>query len=453
MAPADMIHINDDTIVAVSSPPGRSSRGLIRMSGPGTRSIITRLTGADLAPRMLTVSRLRIGAHCFRILVSLFTAPRSYTGQDLAEIQLPGNPALLDRVLHAITALGARGAEPGEFTFRAYLAGKLDLTQAEGIAATIAATSDSQLQAAALLREGKLGQYATQLVDALGTQLALVEAGIDFTDQDDVVPIPPGRLDANLAAIAAKLDDLLSHSRSWGAIEALPRVVLVGDPSTGKSTLFNALLGRQRAVISEQPGTTRDLLAEPLTLQSENGQAVEVMLIDIAGLDEPRNYIDEQMQLAAQNAIRSADLILSIAARGPLPAGVPVIELITKCDDDTDDARGSPLPALRISAHTGRNLDVLRSLIAQRLGERAVSVAADMLALQPRHESALRTALSDISAARELLASQRENHAISHVELVAGALRSALDQLAGLGGTLTPDDVIGRVFATFCVGK
>ena len=448
-----MPHANDDTIVAVSSPPGRSPRGLIRISGPGSQSILQHLTDTEITPRTVVACRLRTGALSLPALLTLFTAPRSYTGQDLAEIQLPGNPALLDRILHTITALGARTAEPGEFTFRAYLAGKLDLTQAEGIAATIAATSDSQLQAATLLREGKLGQYATQLVDALGTQLALVEAGIDFTDQDDVVPIPPGKLDENLAGIQATLNDVLSHSRSWGAIEALPRVVLVGDPSTGKSTLFNALLGRQRAVISEQSGTTRDLLAEPLTLRSESGHAVEVMLIDIAGLDEPRNFIDEQMQMAAQNAIRSADLILSISARGPLPAGVPVIELITKCDDENNDATGSPLPVLRISAHTGRNLDVLRSLIARRLGERAVSVAADMLALQPRHESALRTALADISAARDLLAPQREDHSIMHVELIAGALRSALDQLAALGGTLTPDDVIGRVFATFCVGK
>jgi tRNA modification GTPase len=450
---------HDDTIVAISSPPGRSPRGLIRISGPAAPEILLALAGSLSPDRSLTACRL-CSPLSLPVLLTHFTGPRSYTGQHLAEIQLPGNPALLDRVLHAILNLGARQAEPGEFTFRAYLAGKLDLTQAEGIAATIAAVSDSQLQAAALLREGRLGRFAARLVDLVGTQLALVEAGIDFTDQDDVVPIAPARLDANLAAAEATLDDLLSHSRAWGAIEGLPRVVLVGQPSTGKSTLFNALLGRRRAVISERPGTTRDVLAEPLTLPGESGAAVEVMLVDIAGLDRPRTLIDERMQAVARLAIESADLLLLISDKASggfalplrLPASIPRLEIQTK--SDLDEGASSPTSsALSVSAHTGRNLDLLRARIAGHIGSRAVSIAADMLALQPRHESALREARARLAAARALLAPHRDGHAIADVELVAGELRAALDHLAALGGALTPDDVIGRVFATFCVGK
>ncbi len=524
---------SSDTIAAVSSPPGRSPRGLLRISGPDARAILTSLSDVDATEsstsptetfpaRQLTIARLRFpsaaGPLPLPALVTFFAAPRTYTGQDLAEIQLPGNPALLDRLLHAVIAQGARLAEPGEFTFRAYLAGKLDLTQAEGVAATIAAVSDSQLRAASALREGTLATFARRLVDDVGTALALVEAGIDFTDQDDVVPIAPGDLFDRLADIETRLADLLSRSRSWGVIEALPRVVLVGEPSAGKSTLFNALLGRNRAVISATPGTTRDVLCEPLTLappqpsagetgehpgEAEAVAAMEVMLVDIAGLDEPRHLLDRAMQDAARRAIASADLALVIDdGRGvspgtvhAVPDHVPTLHIRTKADargpgvgwvesaKPTTDAADAPLAAddpsahapqdairptlplplpkregstdssLAVSAHTGAGLAELRAMIARKLADRAVSVSGEAMALQPRHESALRLAREAVAAAIELLAPQRANHALANIELIAGTLRRALDELAGLGGTLTPDDVIGRVFATFCVGK
>ena len=280
-----------DTIIAVSSPPGRSARGLIRISGPGTSAVLDHLLiDPSCQPRELTPVRLR--KPDLPALLLRFESPASYTGDDSAELQLPGNAALLDRVLHrAIDTpdANARLAEPGEFTFRAYTAGKLDLTQAEGIGATICAVSDSQLAAATLLRQGKLGQTAETLVDQLGNLLALVEAGIDFTDQDDVTPIAPRKLAEQVDALHQQLEALLSRSRSWGAIEALPRVVLVGQPSAGKSTLFNALLGKQRATIDPTPGTTRDALTEPMQLTDPSGRVVEVMLVDLAGLDEELN--------------------------------------------------------------------------------------------------------------------------------------------------------------------
>lgn len=452
-----------ETIVAVSSPPGRSPRGLIRIAGPAALGVLDTLVNADpgrgeergLPERTLTPVRLK--SPPIPALLLLFRAPRSYTGDDLAELQVPGHPALLDRLLHQAIHAGARLAEPGEFTFRAFTAGKLDLTEAEGVAATIAATSDGQLRAAAMLRAGQLGRFAEKAVDALGTQLALVEAGIDFTDQEDVVPITPGALDANLAAVEAELASLLSRSRSWSALEALPRVVLVGPPSAGKSTLFNALLGRRRAVISPTPGTTRDVLAEPLRLTNRSGQPFEVMLVDIAGLDEPSAALDREAQAAARRAIDAADLVLSIvdpltAATAPNPASTVdtkgTLKVATKADlrrvGDAD---------VSVSAITGEGLDRLRELIADRLGDAGVSLGGESLALQPRHETALRHALDHVRHARATLAPQRRAHAIDRVELVAGSLRAALDELAGLGGRLTPDDVIGRVFATFCVGK
>ncbi len=437
-----------DTIVAISSPPGRSIRGLLRFSGPHTRTILTRLLRLQPDdPRLKghTLSSARLHRPAIPVLAAFFQAPRSYTGEDAAELQLPGHPALLDRVLHQAIDHGARLAEPGEFTFRAYTAGRLDLTQAEGVAATIAACSDAQLHAAAMLREGKLGRFAADLVDRLGSRLALVEAGIDFVDQEDVVPIPPGELDAALKPLETQLADLLRRARSWGAIEALPRVVLVGPPSSGKSTLFNALLSRDRAVIHAAPGTTRDAIAEPLTLIDDHGRPVEVMLVDIAGLDRADALLDRQAQQAARDAIARADLVLRIQTDRSFAA--PTLDIAAKADlHDTGDD-------LCVSAHTGHNLDKLRSAIVHAVGSRAVSVAADSLALQPRHESALRAALESVREARRLLGPQLAAQAIDHVELIAGRLRAALDDLAGLGGQLTPDDVIGRVFATFCIGK
>ena len=471
LAPPPPMPALTDTIAAVSSPPGRSPRGLLRIAGPRALDIAESLsTPTDrlrlsTQPRTLLPARLRTPP--LPILAAFFPAPRSYTGDDLIELQLPGHPALLERVLQQTLHSGARLAEPGEFTFRAFAAGKLDLTQAEGVAATIAATSDSQLRAASLLREGKLGSFATELVDAVGGALALVEAGIDFTDQDDVVPITPRDLDARLADAESKLASLLARSRSWGSLDALPRVVLVGPPSAGKSTLFNALLGRERAVISPTPGTTRDALAEPLTLTTDTGRSIELMLVDIAGLDHAEALLDREAQAAAQRAIDAADLILQVidptsstTPRPTAPPGVPTLSITTK--SDLVAQRRSPRPPgvgpeeptpIPVSALTGAGLNALRAALARALGDRGASLSADMLALQPRHEAALGAALAHLRQARALLAPQRDAHAIASVELVAGALRAALDELAGLGGQLTPDDVIGRVFATFCVGK
>lgn len=451
-----------DTIVAVASPPGRSPRGLLRVSGPGTGRVLDHLLEATPGvPRCLVPVRIRRSR--LPALLLRFASPASYTGEDAAELQVPGNAALLDRLLHqaiGAPASHARLAEPGEFSFRAYTAGRIDLTQAEGVAATISAISDSQLRAATLLRQGKLGHAAQGMVEALGTLLALVEAGIDFTDQEDVVPIAPADLRDRLTAERGALDRLLRNSRPWGAVEALPRVVLVGPPSAGKSTLFNALLGLERVVIDPLPGTTRDVIEEPLTVTDPAGRPVELMLVDVAGLDTPgAGLLDAAAQDAAHAAIRRADLVLRVTpadtALGdrdlPCDAG-DALRVLTKADllpRDTPPGWAD----LCVSAEHDEGLAALRGLLGERLGSRGVSVSGDMLALQPRHESALQTAAARLDTVISLLSEAPDAGPLPEIELLADALRSALDALAMLGGRLTPDEVIGRVFATFCVGK
>ncbi|MEM6553241.1 MAG: GTPase [Planctomycetota bacterium] len=458
----------DDTIVAISSAPGRSPRALIRCSGPDTPNITQQLLRGDVASAALlplrTLQRVTLNPPLppLPALALRFTAPHSFTGQHTLELQLPGNPALLNQTLQAFTKAGARPAEPGEFTARAFMLGKLDLTEAEGVAATIAAESTAQLRAAGDLRRGRLANLIDTLADRLATLLALVEAGIDFTDQDDVVPITPANLHTQLTELYNQLEKLLSQSQPWSALESLPRVVLAGAPSTGKSTLFNALLDRPRALTDATPGTTRDRLAEPLQLPATDNLApAEVLLIDIAGLDTATAPLDRDIQALAHETLAEADLVLRITdGHAPLPntpPNTPTLNLQTKADDadpiDPTSHIEHPTSPIPLSAHTSRNLDTLRHAIAHALRHRLAHSAADRLTLQPRHQQALTATRDALQHALTQLTPARHHPSLNEPELIALPLRDALDHLAALTGRLTPDDIIGRVFATFCVGK
>ncbi|MBI1337560.1 MAG: hypothetical protein GC164_11425 [Phycisphaera sp.] len=447
----------EDTIVAVGSPPGRAVRGIVRLSGSGTNHLLSLAgVGVDgLTARRMSVCTVELPP-ILPAMVATFRGPASYTGQDMAELHLPGNPVLLDRVMHRFVELGARLAEPGEFTYRAFIASKLDLTQAEGVAATIGAQSDGELHAASMLREGRLGAWADELVNGMARLLALVEAGIDFTDQEDVVPITPGSLWQRVSEGLGKIDTMLARSRSWSEVSTQPRVVLVGKPSVGKSTLFNALLGKPRAVVSPLPGVTRDVLTEPLTVRDRTGRAFEILLCDLAGLDTPAGALDERVQHHARRAMAAADLVLHVMLPGEVAATLPgevrghVLQIVTHSETQHAD---HPDGALPVSGTTGRGIAELQTALAGALSDRASSATGSALALQPRHTSALNFARDELLATLALLEPQRDAPGIAGIELVADSMRRALDHLASLGGRMTPDDVIGLVFATFCVGK
>lgn len=480
----------DDIILAVASPRGRSLRGIVRMSGPGTIDLLGSCVrdeqGRPLQRRGIHRARLNSNNHSLPVLALLMPGPHSYTGEDSAELQMPGNPVLLERVIDtlieaaALLHLHAHRAEGGEFTARAFLNGRISLTQAEGVAATITALSDAELRAAGMLRSGSLGKLAHKLADNLAAALALVEAGIDFTDQEDVVAITPADLHERLVHLEQQLRRQLDRAVGMEQLEAIPWVVLTGPPNAGKSTLFNALLGRERAVVSDVAGTTRDVLTEPLRISTEHGEA-EVMLVDLAGTEHvdplaDAETLEPQMQRAAREASSRAELVLECTAADTGTAALraarhepgtaalraapyesrgsesrsTTIRVLTKCELSRETASEWNVT---VSAHTGEGLDQLRSMIALHLADRAVSLAADVFALTPRHEAALRSAHANISDACELVAGMRDDRSLAEPELVAAAMRSALNDLAGLAGDITPDDVLGRVFATFCVGK
>ncbi len=488
-----------DTILAQASAAGVCDLAIIRIAGPNTSALL-QLVQAN-KPRELArgVARIllrlpRSSTSCSGNALPLpatvlrFPGPNSYTGDDAAEVVIPGNPQLVQRLIGAMLSHDTpdrtiRLAQPGEFTARAFLRGRLSLAQAEGVASTIAAANQQQLAGARELLSGVAGARYRHWADELTTLLALVEAGIDFTDQEDVVAIAPNALRARLEVLRGAIRAQIGHVRGYEPTDALPRVVLAGAPNAGKSTLFNALLGRTRAVASPTIGTTRDVLAEELDLGRDAPGAGRVLLCDLPGLDEgPRKSLhpgraergearaqtsesDIAAQRRALETLAKADLVLWCQASGashhhqPRHADValdPARTLLvhTFADraaltpDSTLIAGISAHPAIFACALDGWNLGWLRRMIAAHALAMDSAGAASLL---PRHRESLGAALASLELAQIAIAI--DARILANPEAVAHYLRSGLNALGQLVGHVSPDDVIGRVFATFCVGK
>lgn len=448
-------------IAAVASGWGRSPRAIIRLSGPGTNELCNRLFDpSPIAGGQMALARFRLtDTLLLPCLLIRSDAPRSYTGEDAAEMVVPGNPALLERITARLCAEpGVREAGPGEFSARAYLSGRITLDQAEGVAALIAAQNDQQLAAAKSLMEGQTGSTYRAWTEEVATLLALVEAGIDFTDQEDVVPISPASLAARLSRLTSAIRGTLGAAAGAEQLSALPRVVLVGRPNAGKSTLFNALLGRRRAITSPVAGTTRDAIVETLDLAPAVPCGSAVQLVDLAGLDAATSgEVDRQAQARAQEEIVRADILLlcDAAGRFDLPApgrpNRPIIRVRTKADLPLATSDGND--AIGVCALDGWQLGVLRRAIADAAWAASGSGSPGAAWLLPRHRRSLAAACERLDAAHHAANVLGAAHALDHPELIAGDLRAALDELGELVGHISPDDVIGRVFATFCVGK
>ena len=456
---------NIDTIAAISTPPGRGGIGIVRLSGPQAVAIAEQLVRLR---QPLEHARARLadvldtpeagGGRIDEAVVTWFAAPNSYTAEDVVEIAAHGSPVVLDLLLRQALDLGARLAEPGEFTQRAFLAGKLDLTQAEAVRDLIEAQTLTQARQAASQMGGALSRRVQPLKQALVELIALLEAGIDF-GEDDVDVTPQAEIARRIGEIAPPLAALEASFARGRIVHDGLTLAIVGRPNAGKSSLFNRLVERDRAIVTATPGTTRDLVTERISLDG-----IPLELVDTAGLREACEEVEQLGIARSREALADAALVLVVLdATQPLNdeersllaavEGRPAIVAINKSDlagrdgvgGDLTAAESAGLPAVPTSALTGEGIAALR--------ERILALATGGAAAEPglltslRHQQAVATARAALADA-----AQANANGIPH-EMILIDLYRGLWALDSLTGQTTPDDILNLIFSTFCIGK
>jgi tRNA modification GTPase len=445
-----------DTIAAIATAAGRAGIGVIRISGPEVRSITAALLGSIPIPRVATLRSFKgEGDEVLDSGLALFfAAPASFTGEDLLELHGHGGPVVLDRLLQRALVLGARLAEPGEFSRRAFLNDKIDLVEAEAIADLIDSATEQAARAAVRSLQGEFSRQVHSLVEAITTARMHVEAAIDFPDED-IDFLDDARLRSRIEGIIADFKALSSAARQGTLLREGIRVVIAGKPNAGKSSLLNRLAGYEAAIVTPIAGTTRDPLREQIHLDG-----MPLHLIDTAGLRASPDLIEAEGIRRARDEMSRADRILYLidATDQPdaatlaqemaeLPAQIPVTLVINKIDATSAKPGAMPegWPVQRISALTGDGLATLRDHLKQAAGYYGADTG--VFSARRRHLDALERAGQQVSAAQSLLL---ERHA---GELVAEELRLAQLSLADITGELTSEDLLGRIFSSFCIGK
>lgn len=449
-------------IAALATAPGPAGIAIVRLSGAGALAVAARIarrpSGRALAAASGGRCLARIvhpasGVRLDDAMVLVFRAPHSYTGEELVELQGHGGRLPARRLLDAVLAAGARLAAPGEFTRRAFLNGRLDLTQAEAVMDLIQARTDRAAQAAAAQLDGALGQRITPLADTLLDLCADLEARLDFEPGELPAELPTD-LAATLATVTTGLRALLATWHEGHLLREGALVVISGRPNAGKSSLLNALLGRPRAIVAATPGTTRDSIEESIDLQG-----IPLRLVDTAGLGDPACAIEAEGVARAGVLMRRADINLHLidasqplddATLAPLAALDPARTLLVlskgdlPCRLDVEPLAG--WRTLTVAAPRGDGLETLRAALADRLGSAAAAPAgADIAA---RHREELLTAEAQTAAARDLL-----QMAPPDLVLAAGALRAAATALGRITGRCYSEELLDRIFSRFCVGK
>jgi len=458
------MHLLDETIVAVASPPGGAARGIVRLSGPEPRSCLEHCFRPDPFVHLSSLTRptavpgfLSLAGFASTLPCTLYLWPdqRSYTGQPVAEVHTFGSPPLLEAIVRAACSGGARPAEPGEFTLRAFLAGRIDLTQAEAVLGVIDATGSAELDAALQQLAGGLAGPLRLLRDNLLELLAHLEAGFDFADED--LPfITAEDLLRQLAAATAHVDQLGKKLAFRGEAAVRVRVVLVGRPNTGKSSLFNALLGHAGAMVSDRPGTTRDYLTAELDLDGLKCQLIDTAGIEERLLESNAATVEDAAQDISHEQLRTAHIrVLCLEAGRELDAwerekvqdrDLNPIVVLTKCDR-TEFPRTYTGPILETSAITCLGMHKLKEAIRAAVLRAGGPQADVVVGTAVRCSESLRLAAASLDRACEAA------RAGIGEELIATEVRIALSELGKVAGAVYTEDLLDRIFSRFCIGK
>jgi tRNA modification GTPase len=448
-----MIASARDTIAAIATPPGRGGIGVVRVSGDRVPEVMTAVLGKPLRPRYAHYGPFldQDGGVLDEGLALYFPAPHSFTGEHVLELHAHGSPVLLDLLLRRVLGLGVRLARPGEFSERAFVNGKIDLAQAEAIADLIESTTEQAVRSAQRSLQGEFSKRVRALVEALIELRLYVEASIDFTDED-IDFLSEAGLAEKLDDLLARLDGIRHAARQGRLLRDGMTVVIAGRPNAGKSSLLNRLAGRDAAIVTEIAGTTRDLLREYIQIDG-----LPLHVVDTAGLRDSGDPVEREGIRRARAEIEAADrVLLLIDDRCPeegeallrdFPAGLPITRIYNKIDL-TDRPAGfrerTDGPAVYLSAKTGAGLDDLVRHLAASVGYEGD--AEDVFIARRRHLDALARA----RVALESAAAQLQARA---AELLAEDLHIAQNALSEITGEFTSEDLLGRIFSSFCIGK
>lgn len=446
-----------DTIFAIATPPGIGGIGVIRLSGPESLRLARTITGRDLRPRHAHYCHFLDGEGqaLDQGIALYFSAPHSFTGEEVVELQGHGGPVVQQLLARRLAELGARMARPGEFSERAFLNDRLDLAQAEAIADLVSAGTEAAARAAQRSLDGALSKRVGELQERLTALRVFIEAALDFPDEE-IDFIAESDVLERLAALSAELARLLHDAHQGQVLRDGITVAIVGQPNAGKSSLLNALAGRDAAIVTDVPGTTRDVLRETLSLDG-----LPVHIADTAGIRDSSDVVEVEGVRRARQVLRSADLVLlvldptqelapQLALQGEIPAGTRLIRVLNKIDLETDVTRpaaaGDALAVdVRISAKTGGGLEDLVALLREAAGLDQGSQGA--FSARTRHLDALRRVAAHLAEGR------RQLQEFASAELLAEELRLAQGALGEITGTVLPDDLLGAIFASFCIGK
>lgn len=449
-----MVADSHDTICAIATPAGRGGVGIVRVSGPAASRIADRVLGKKPPPRMARYGAFRdAGGEVIDEGIALFfPGPGSFTGEDVLELQAHGGPVLLDMLLRLCVSLGARIAEPGEFSRRAFLNGKLDLAQTEAVADLIDSATEQAVRAAARSLSGVFSKRVREMLDGLIGLRSYVEAAIDFPEEE-VDFLADDRLANDLDDLLGCVDSLLDGAQQGRLLRDGLTLVLAGRPNAGKSSLLNALAGYDAAIVTPVPGTTRDLVREQLSLDG-----MPLHIVDTAGLTESPDIVEAEGVRRARAQMREADRVLLVlddtkpgnitALLNELPGDIPVTTVRNKIDLSgaepgfEHDGWGD---TVRLSATTGAGLDALREHLRAVAGFHDTGEGAFLA--RTRHLDALKRAREHLVSGQTQLRETRSG------ELLAEDLRQAQNALGEITGEFTSDDLLGSIFSSFCIGK